>query len=357
MSSEEHKAGGDGGRLRQILPLVGTVLLVGYMVRSTDLDAVGAAFAGADLAALLLTFVVGTAATWLVDTGCLRWLVQRTLPLAPGATDRLGFRSLAGLKAASYVLNIVNYNAATLGMGWVVAKRRGVGFARGAAALAVLSWLDLVALAALVTVGMAAAPDLLGQDARLQASLRGLTLMIPLGAVAVVVVARMRERLPLVAQLAREPEPGAGGLRRLSHRLAKLVLDALAPLAALSAPAIAFGVLLRAGFVMLYVAVNDALMRAFGMQPDLGELLVLIPVMTVVGVVPLSVSGIGTTQLLARSLYARYVPAGVAAAPLIDAYTTALIFGFMLTRLLVAAPFLPSIGAELRQAEAPKQDG
>ncbi len=335
---------------RGLLPVVGTLALLGYMAASTDFAAIAAAFADADIARAGVVLVLGTFVTWLADTACMRWLLQRALPAADAGSDRLRFRDLAGLKAASYVLNIVNYNAATLGMGWVVARRRGVSFARGAAALAVLSWLDLVALAALVTIGMAVAPDLLGSDARLQATLRGLTWIVPLGALAVVVVARLRERLPFVARLATEPAADAGLLHRIAHRITRLGLDALAPLGSLGAGAIAVGVALRAGFVMLYVVLNHALMQSFGMTPELGALMVLIPVMTVVGVLPLSLSGIGTTQILARTLYARFVPAGVAVAPLVDAYTTALIFGFMLVRLVVAAPFVATIGAELRTA-------
>ncbi len=315
--------------IRRWLPPVGTVALLAYLVRSTDIDGVRAAFAAADGPQLLGGIALGTVVTWLADSACLGWLIRRTLA-GRGNGAAFGLREVAPLKAASYILNIVNYNAATLGMAWIVARRRGVGFLEATAALAVLSWLDLVALALLVTVGLQVAPDLLGGTPGLQERLEAISAVVMVAALISVFV--LQSRLPL------------GPLERLRQ------LAVVRPLASLAPTAMALGLLMRAGFVMLYVAINHQLMVAFGLQPSVGALMVLVPVITVVGVVPLSVSGLGTTQILARTLYASFVPAGVAAAPLIDAFTTTLIVGFILARLVVAAPFLGRIWRELRAA-------
>ena len=141
--------------VRRWLPPIGTAALLAYLVHSTDIDGVRAAFAAADAPRAIGVILVGTFVTWLVDSACLGWLIRKTLA-GRGNGAAFGLREVAPLKASSYVLNIVNYNAATLGMAWIVARRRGVGFLEATAALAVLSWLDLVALALLLVLRVVA---------------------------------------------------------------------------------------------------------------------------------------------------------------------------------------------------------
>lgn len=348
------------GRIRGALPVVGTFALVAYMVASTDLEAVGTAFAAANWVHVGGVMVFGTLVTWLADSASLVWLLRRVFgppaSASGGTDDPLAFPAICRLKAASYVVNIVNYHAATLGMAWVIARRRGVGFVAAASALAVLSWLDLVALALLVSGGLALAPSILGDDGDLHGLVRVVSFAIPLGAAILVAIARGRAHIPLIASLSQAPAVDAGKVRRGLHVFAGIVLTALAPLGSLSLAALSLGICIRLGFVLLYVVLNHQLMVAFGMTPTLTELCVLLPVMTVVGVVPLSVSGIGTTQILARTLYARFVPAGLAVAPVIDAYTTALIIGFIAARGLLALPVLSGVLAELRSASAVDPD-
>jgi len=56
-----------------------------------------------------------------------------------------------------------------------------------------------------------------------------------------------------------------------------------------------------------------------------------------------------------RTFYAPMVTDGRAAGPVIDAFSTVVIIGFILARLVVAIPFLPAIVAELR--DRPDGDG
>ncbi len=314
--------------LQRLLPPLGTALLVGYMLHSTDLPAVAAALQRADLGRVLFVIALGTVGAWLADSACLVWILRRTLPTAAQASG-LGLRPLAELKAASYVLNIVNYNAATLGMAFVVARRAGVGFLEATVALAVMSWLDLVALASLLTLGLQVAPDLIAAVPGLQSRLQWIALAVMALALGSVLVLQSQAPIP-------------GPLQRLRS------WTVLRPLASLRPQAMIVGVLLRGAFVCIYVIIHHQLLQAFGLAPSLAALLVLVPVLTVVGVVPLSISGIGTTQLLARELYRGFAPAGVEAVPTIDAMTTVMIVGFIAGRLLVALPFLPAIGRELR---------
>lgn len=319
--------GGGGPLWRRWLPLVGTCALVAYLVATTDLRAVAAAFAAADAAAVIAICVFGTLVTWGIDAACLALTLRWTLRDAPGPA--LTLAAAARLKGASYLLNAVNYNAATLGMAWVVARRRQVGLLQATVALGVLSWLDLVALALIVTVGLQLAPTMLASHAAMQARLQTLSLWILLASLAIVVL--LPARLPLPGWRQLQAWPPLQPLRRLAPWATLLLVAA------------------RGGFILVYVWINYLMMQAFHMEPSFEALLVLVPILIVVGVVPVSVSGIGTTQVVARALYQGFVPAGVAAAPLIDAYTTTLIVGFVAARLLVALPFLRGMWAELRQ--------
>ncbi len=313
-------------RLRQIVPLVGTVLLFGLILRTTDLAKFSAALRTADLLRYGLTVSITSVIVWLYDTACVTWLIGQTL------RDRgraLPWKTLLPVKAASYAINAINYHAATLAMAWLVGKRKQVSFLEATGALALLSYLDLVAVAGMVAAGLMLAPDVVAAQPGLQAWLQGVTVAIFVGAVASVLLLQSGWKLPLLVKLR--------------------ALPVLRPLAALSPGAMVVGIVLRTGLVMAYAAINMQLMACFGMQPTWGRMLVVLPILTVVGTVPISVSGIGTTQVLMRVLYAPFVADGRDAAPVIDAFSTAMIVGFVGVRLVVALPFLRGILAELRE--------
>ncbi len=329
---QEQDEGGGAGRwrhqLRRWLPPLGTIALVGYLVWSTDRDAAMDAFRQADVAMACAVLAAVTVSTWLYDGVCLTWLIGLTLGHR-GDGEALRLRDVLPIKAASYVLNIVNYNAATVGMAWVVARRKKVGMLESLAALAVLSYIDLVALSALLVLGLALSADALADQPQLVERLS-----VVAGAVFVLALG--------VLLLLQSP------LRhRWLERLRSLAI--LRPIAAVAPRSMLMGVLMRALFVMGYVANSYGVMLAFGMEPRLDLLLLYVPILSVVGVVPLSISGLGTTQILMRTFYAPMVTDGRAAGPVIDAFSTVVIIGFILARLVVALPFLPRILADLRR--------
>lgn len=316
-------------RVRQALPLIGTVLLVALVAKTTDIDKFRAALAAADLGQYALVVCVSTVLVWLYDTACLTWLVGQTL------ADRgqpLPWKSLLPVKAASYAINAVNYHAATLAMAWLVGKRKQVTFLEATGSLGLLSYLDLVAVAGMVVTGLVVAPEVIAAQPGLQGWLQGATVVIFGGALVSVLALQSGWQLPILVRLRQ--------------------VAVLRPLASLKPLRMLQGVAMRAVLVLSYAAINMALMRTFGMNPDWGRMLVVLPVLTVVGTIPLSVSGIGTTQVLMRVLYAPFVQDGRDPGPVIDAWSTAMIIGFILARLVVAAPFLRRILGELRQRRA-----
>ena len=325
--SAVREGGGRGAALRRWLPPLGTIVLLIYLAWSTDLGAVADALQQADVWLALGVVAAVTVLTWLIDSACLTWLIGITLGHR-GVPGPLRWVDVLSLKAASYVLNIVNYNAATVGMAWVVARRKKVSLVESLAALAVLSYIDLVALSALVVLGLAMGADLLAGQPELMDRLTWTACGVFVIAVIVLLLLQSPLRAPWLVRLR--------------------ALPLLRPIAAVRPRAMLAGVAMRAAFVMLYVANTYGVMLAFGMQPRLDLLLLYVPILSVVGVVPLSVSGIGTTQILMRTFYAPMVAAGRAPGPVIDAFSTALIIGFIVIRLGVALPFLPRILAEIR---------
>ncbi len=318
-------------RLRTLLPLLGTGLLLVYFARSADLAGVQRALRFADLGTFSAWIIASTLLIWLYDSYCLVWLIRTTLG-GRGKDGNCGLRDLAPIKAASYILNMVNYHAASLGIAWLVGRRKGLGFLEAAGALAVLSYIDLVAVAAMAVVGFAVAPDVLARDPSLQMPLQVVSGLVLGGAVASVLVIQSGWQLPLLV------------------RLRQVAL--LRPLAALTPTAMLRGIVLRIGIVLAYALQTYVAMWTFGMTPDWGRMLVIVPVVTVVGAVPVSVSGIGTTQVMMRTLCASFVADGRAPAPVIDALSTSMILAGLSVRAIVALPFLRAVLAELKSQPA-----
>lgn len=315
-------------RLRQIIPLVGTFLLLGLLIWTTDLQKFREALVHADIGLYALVLGVGTLAVWLYDTFCVTWLVQQTLG---DRGEPLRWRDLLPVKAASYAINAINYPLAALAISWLVSRRKQIPFLEATGALALLSYLDLLALGGLVAAGLILAPEVIASQPQYQTPVQLATALILLGGVAGIAIVQSSWQLPLLVKLRRMP--------------------VVRPLMAMAPGKLVIGVLLRTGLVLSYATINFVLMRAFGLYPQWGRLLVVMPFLTVLGTIPASVSGIGTTQVPMRVLYAPFVLDGREPGPVIDAWSTAMIMGFVLMRLLVAAPFLRGILRELRQRQ------
>ena len=316
-------------RLQRVLPFAGALLLIAYFLWSTDLPAVGRALERADTWAFVAIVATATFSIWIYDSLCLVWLVQRTLGHR-GLPVGGRLRDLAPIKASSYVLNILNYHAAALGMAWLIGRRKGVSFLESAGALALMSYIDLVAVAGMVVVGLWVAPEVLAQNTALQTWLQVVTASIFCVALASMLLLQSGWQLSVLV------------------RLRQIAL--LRPLAAMKPLAMLQGIVLRLGIVLAYTATSVMVMQSFHMAPQWGRMLVIMPVLTVVGTVPISVAGIGTTQVLMRSLLAPFLTAGQGTA-VIDAFSSSMIVGYITCRMIVAAPFLKATLAELRSRE------
>lgn len=317
-------------RLRQSLPLVGSVLLLGLLLWKTDRQQVLAAFGQAKLGMFAAVVTTTSVVVWLYDTACLWWLLRTTLPGPP-----IGYRDLLAIKAASYVLNILNYHAAALGMAALVGRRKQVHFLQAAGALAALSWLDLVTVTGMAVIGLWLAPEVLGGDVAAQQSLQWIGASVFAVALVLVLALQTQSRWPLLQRL-RAWSP-------------------LRPLAALGPWSMVQGLTLRSGLIAAYTVAAVWVLRSFGLEPHWAPMFVILPILTVVGTIPVSVSGLGTTQVLMERFYAPFVVDGRAPTPVIDACSTAMIFGYIVVRLVIAAPFVRRVLAELHSGSEVEQ--
>jgi uncharacterized membrane protein YbhN (UPF0104 family) len=109
----------------------------------------------------------------------------------------------------------------------------------------------------------------------------------------------------------------------------------------------------RAAFIVQYVLMTWMFLRTFDFHVPFGKILVYNPILGLIGFLPISVSGLGTTQVVARSLLGPFAPAGVDAIAAVDAYTTAGILGVLLMRIVIGLACLPSVTRLLKARREP----
>ncbi len=312
---------------RWALPAI-AVVLVAYFVASTDLPKVLAAIRQANLWLFAGTAVGIALTTWVYDSWCVTWLIGATLGHR-GNPEPVKLRSILPIKGASYLLNIVNYHAAALGMAYLVGRRKGVPYLEAAGAMATLSYIDLLAVTAMAMVGVWLAPDFFGPYPALQAWLKMVAAAVFGGALVTALLLQSKLEHPLLNKL-RQFAP-------------------LRPISSLGPRQMLAGLGLRAVLIVVYAATTYAQMAAFGLNPTWGRIFVAVPILTVVGTIPISVSGFGSTQVLMRSFYGPFVAAGLPAVATIDGFSTLYIASFIVVRLFIAAPFFRAISRELQE--------
>jgi len=328
------------GRLRTAVTWIGTVVLLGLLALTTDLEKAWAAFEQADHLLLPVSIVGFTLATWLVDTATTRVLLGY-------CGIRVPFNEFARIKGASYLLNVINYNLALVMMAAVVKRRTDRGWGSAGSPFIALNFLDLSGMAVQAFGGFAMA----GVLPQLGATGTAILLTIAAGGLLAP---------PILAVLSRiENAPGFLG-RLLRH-------DLFSAFRALTAGRIAAIVVLRACFISLYVMQTWMNLKAFHIDVPLDDAFVFNPILGLVGFIPISVSGIGTTQFLARGFFGPFVPvdptlAGEAATramhATVDAYSTAAIAGGLLTRAAIGVICMPYVarlrkGGSVEAAEPP----
>jgi len=317
--------------VKRALPWVGSGVLVTYMALTTDLQGVADALESVDVVLLGLLLVFGTLIAFFTDTvGVAMGFRAFVAPVT--------FRETIPIKATSYFLNVLNYNAALAGMALYLDRSRNVGFWKALGALMFVNVVDLFGVLLLLSIGMAIS---LGTDTFSPGL--GFTLrVIAWGGLAAFVAgaAWFRSDLPL---------PVFGRLRTKAL---------FVPIRAASLGTWGRLIAVRLLLQGLYLLVAYAQLVLFDIDVPFHRLLAYVPLLTFIQIVPISISGIGTTQLAARQFYGPYVAAaGRSPRAVVDACTSTGIVGFLLLRVIIAYFFLGELSRDIirKRADVPEE--
>ena len=310
------------GRIRQVVAWVGTFALLTYLAATTNLDEVWHALGMANLPVFAASVVGITFLTWFSDVATARMLLRR-------AGFPVGFGDYSRAKGASYLLNIVNYNLGLVLLAAVVSRRSERGLGASGSPFILMNFLDLSAMGLLVAAGLVAGTSPFPPEPTM------LLAVIAAGAVL---------GGPVLCWLARiRSAPGWLG-RLLAH-------DLLAAFRTLRAQDIALVVGVRLVFISEYVLMQWLFLWSFHFRMPMLDLLVINPILGLIGFIPISVSGIGTTQVVMRDLFGPFAPAGVDATSAVDACSTLGILSMLLVRILIGLACLPWVTRALASQE------
>lgn len=316
---EEPRKSGGSSRIQTVIAWVVTAGLLAYIGLTTDFPEAMRAWDLADHVLLPLSIVGFTLVTYLIDTLTARHLLVRT-----GFPVRLP--EFLRIKGASYLFNIVNYNLGLVLMAAVVTRRSGRGWRASGSPFLLLNFIDLATMAVLVFSGYLLAGSPLGPEAT-----AGLLFVAAGGLLGA----------PVLCALSRwRAAPG-----RLGRLLGDDLLSAFRTLRAWE---LGMFVTLRGLLIGAYAAENWVFLLAFRFAIPFSSLMVLNPILGLVGVIPVSISGLGTLQVVMRDLFGPFAPVGLDPVASVDAFSTATIVGVLLVRVAIGLACLPSVWREVK---------
>ena len=261
-------------KLGRILPWVVTLGLLFYVFRSISFSEILVAFATAApwTVPVLMVCVLGV---YLGDSFAIwktfGWFVAR-----------LSFREVLVVRGATYLLALVNYSVGQGAIVYFVNRSKGVPLLRGTAAVLLIMGTNILLLLIFASIGLVVAPDL-------PPVLRKIVFGA-YGALAIYTV------LLLVRP------------RWLTSRPIFDVLFAAGVSGHLRA------VLVRVPHLAILMVFTYTSLRAFGVQVPVTHAILYLPMIYFVGVLPIAVMGLGTTQFMMFLFLSRYVPGATPAA-------------------------------------------
>lgn len=262
----------------------------------------------------LLVFSVATLA---IEAMCLVAVVSWSRPFHDHVIA-------ARIKAASYLLGIVNYALGAGATTVLLRRRTGMTLAESAGAVFVIGLFDLGSLIALVLVGV----GMMG------ASTPGLRIGVVVGVGAAVVAGFAVLRAPI----------RMGILDRIRD------LDVFRDARTLPIGLLARLGALRFAFVSVFVALCWATLWAFSVDVPPLELIVNVSLLLLISALPIAVAGLGTGQVILIELFKDYAPVET-----LLAVSLTLSFGLLVTRAAIGLVVAREYTAEALAAT--KADG
>ncbi|MGH0038397.1 MAG: lysylphosphatidylglycerol synthase domain-containing protein [Myxococcota bacterium] len=276
MSRGAGSAGDPRRRLRRVLPFAVSGALLVFVLARADLAAAWAVLDARALARLGVSLALFSVVSLALEAVCLARVVAASGAKLPGL-------AAARIKAASYLLGLLNYALGAAAVSVLLRRRAGVPLARSAGMVFLISLVDLVCLLGWAALGA----SLL--DASRPGLRAGLVPAVVAGAVLGFALLRARFSLgPLDA------------LRRLEIFAAARTAESrlLAGLAAL-----------RLAFVGSLVALVGAVLWSFGIEVPVSRVLFAGPVLLAVSALPVAVAGLGTAQVAFVALFDAFASA------------------------------------------------
>lgn len=312
-------------RIRIIIAWLGTIGLLAFLYFTTDIDAALTAIRQANLTMFLVTAFSSVGLAWMTDVASVRFLLDRV-------GIRVGFGEFAKIKGASYLLNIVNYNLALVMMAAIVKKRSSKGWGAAGSPFILLNFIDLTVFSLIVQIAVWSGKSPFPKTPTM------ILALMTLGGLAGAPVLCLASRW--------KTAPGRLG-KILNHEI-MAAFRYLSPLSLLAMTGF------RMVLILIYGAMNFFFLKSFGVYVPPINLLFFMAITSFIAMVPISVSGIGSTQVAMRELYGPYVPESIAPTAVartatIDAFSTAGIFSILIIRVVLGLICMKGVSKYLLQ--------
>ena len=301
-----------GRLLRWILPFVVSAVLLGWILSGMDLAALVDRLTPRAALIFVPTLMVFLLTTLIIEAVCLVWVVSYY-------HDFSSWMLAARIKAASYLLGLINYALGAGAVALLLRRRASVPLSQAAGSVLLISLFDLgsLILITLVALGLR----------------EGETALLRTGAVA----------LAALAMLA--------GFALLRLPISLGPIDRLRDLQVLQAArTLPMRLLMRLGVLRLavvgsFIVLTGATLHAFDVAIPLVPLVVSVCVLLVVSAIPVAAAGLGTGQVAFVALFEGYAePETLLAASL------TISFGLIVTRAAMGLVFAREFTAEAFQA-------
>lgn len=304
-------------RLLRVLPWLVTAALLAYLFHRTDIQKVKAGIhnaagwmAPATLACVVAVYLADSFAIWKT----FGWFLTR-----------MSFADVLLVRGATYLLAAINYNVGQGAIVYFVHKHAGTTIVRGIATTLLVLGINVLALLFLATGGLAVAPDV-------PSAVKILVAVAWVGLAIYIALIKIRPRW-------------------LDKPVFEVLLNA-------GLAGYARALLVRIPHIAALVAFQFTALHAFGVKVPLVDALATLPVIFLVGVLPISIQGLGTTQTVAVFFLARYAPGGPKdqEAMVVAASLTAQALAFGFQALLGVACLKSRVGRAL-QASTKEAEG
>jgi hypothetical protein len=283
--------------LGRILPWAVTLVLLFYVFRMISFRDMGKALVQAPYWTVP-AFIVLVLGVYLGDCFAIwktfGWFVAR-----------LSFREVLVVRGATYLLALVNYTVGQGAIVYFVNRSRGIPLLRGTAAVLLIMGTNILLLLIFASIGLAVSPDM---PAGLRKIVFGAYAALAVYCVLLVLRPRWLTSRPIFDVLFAAGI--AGHLRTVLVRIPHL------------------------GILMVFTYTS---LRAFGVEVPVSHAILYLPMIYFIGVLPIAVMGLGTTQFMMILLLSRYVPGAAQDAAKAAAAITAASLGGQAVALAIQA--------------------